>query len=98
MKIVKLGNVERVIPDDFLNKFEKMGYKEIGNAPDFCQEEQRDETMDLESMTADKLKSYAKELGIVGYSSLTKKELLKVIRDHSDGTDDYGEEDEEDND
>lgn len=95
MKIVKLGNVERMIPDDFLDKFEKMGYKEIGNTPDFRQEEHRDETMDLESMTADKLKSYAKELGIVGYSSLTKKELLKAIRDHSDGADDYGEEDED---
>lgn len=98
MKIVKLGNVERMIPDDYLDKFEKMGYKEMGNAPDTHQENQQEQASDLDSMTTDKLKSYAKELGIVGYSSLTKKELLKVIRDHSDGTDDYGEEDEEDND
>lgn len=96
MKIVKLGNVERMIPDDFLDKFEKMGYKEIGNAPDTPQENQQEQVSDLESMTADKLKSYAKELGIGGYSSLTKKELLKAISDHLAGADDYGED--EDND
>ncbi len=81
---IKLGNVEREVTGAAaIQKFKKMGYKEIEDA-------KKPETdvpagTDLEKMTVEELKALAKEKGITGVSALKKDELIAALKDVNAG-------------
>lgn len=72
------GNVERVAEgENQIRKLKAVGYEAL-DEKDGVTEETRPE---LEKMHVDELKSLAKEKGIEGAASLTKNELLAVLKD-----------------
>lgn len=77
---MKLGNVEREVTGaTAIQKFKKMGYKEIEAVKK--QEMDVPAGTELEKMTVEELKSFAKEKGITGASALKKDELIAAIKD-----------------
>lgn len=82
MKTIINSNVERIIEDEMLAKYEALGYKEIlsskanDNAP---------ENKPLSKMKVDELKALATELGIENTDSLTRDELIAVIKEKKNG-------------
>ena len=76
MRLIK-DNVERVADGAQADKLKALGFKEIGNTA----EEAGPEDKSHDKMSATELKALAKEKGIEGASSLTKAELLAVLKD-----------------
>lgn len=74
--VVIRGNIERMINDSEVQKYIANGYKPIEEYAEKIEEKVKIHTMKIEQ-----LKEIAKEKGIKGYSSLTKKELLSVLKD-----------------
>ena len=78
MRLIK-DNVERIAEREAqIRKMETAGYKPLGAAGSKKKEEVKPE---LEKLKADELKTLAKEKGIEGAASLTKDELLAVLKD-----------------
>lgn len=77
---MKLGNVEREVTGAAaIQKFKKLGYKEIEVAKKPEAEVLTD--TELEKMTVEELKAHAKEKGITGASALKKDELIAALKD-----------------
>lgn len=80
MRLIK-DNVERIAASEAqIRKLEAAGYVPVGSARSEKKEEVKPE---LEKLKADELKALAKEKGIEGAASLTKDELLAVLKDVS---------------
>ena len=78
MRLIK-DNVERIAESEAqIRKLETAGYVPLGEAGSEAKEEGKPE---LEKLKADELKALAKEKGIEGAASLTKDELLAVLKD-----------------
>lgn len=77
MRLIK-DNVERVADGAQADKLKALGFNEIGSA---VAEEAGPEDKSHDKMSATELKALAKEKGIEGASSLTKAELLAVLKD-----------------
>ena len=79
MRLIK-DNVERVADGAQADKLKVVGFKEIGNS---AAESIGPEDKSLDKMSSNQLKALAKEKGIEGADSLTKAELLAVLKDVS---------------
>lgn len=78
MRLIK-GNVERVAETtEQVEMLKANGFEEIGGV-EKTNTEQEDKS--LSGMKVDALKALAKEKDIEGYASLTKEELLAVLKD-----------------
>lgn len=76
--ILVRNNIERIAENEAqIRKLTAEGYKPMEASED-VKEEQKPE---LEKMKADELKALAKEKGIEGAASLTKEELLAVLKE-----------------
>lgn len=73
MIIVKRRNVERIIEESQLDDFLADGYKQLGAANETKQKP-------LSKMKVDELRKMAVEKGIENADSLTKDELLEVLK------------------
>ncbi len=81
MRLIK-DNVERVTEDtDRIARLKAEGFKEINCDPGRKENIPAEEEVSLEKLSAADLRKLAKEKGVEGYSSLSKDELLAVIRD-----------------
>lgn len=80
MRLIK-DNVERIAETESqIAKLKAKGFKELGS---FQQAEKEGKTgrKDLSGMSLTEMKALAKERGLEGYSSLSKEELLSVLKD-----------------
>lgn len=78
MRLIK-NNVERIAEGESqVQKLKAAGFKPLEVIDHKAGEEAKTE---LEKMKVDELKSLAKEKGIEGAASLTKEELLAVLKD-----------------
>lgn len=82
MKIIINGNVERTIEDEKLAKYKALGYKEISSSK---ANDNAPENKPLSKMKVDELKVLATELGIENTDSLTRDELIAVIKEKKNG-------------
>ena len=82
MKIIINGNVERTIEDEKLAKYKALGYKEISSSK---ANDNAPENKPLSKMKVDELKALATELGIENTNSLTRDELIAVIKEKKNG-------------
>lgn len=82
MKIIINGNVERTIEDEKLAKYKALGYKEISSSK---ANDHAPENKPLSKMKVDELKALATELGIENTDSLTRDELIAVIKEKKNG-------------
>ncbi|MCB8562099.1 transcription termination factor Rho [Coprobacillus sp. AM26-5AC] len=82
MKIIINGNVERTIEDEKLAKYKALGYKEISSSK---ANDNAPENKPLSKMKVDELKALATELGIENTDSLTRDELIAVIKEKKNG-------------
>ena len=73
MIVVKRENVERIIDESQLNDFLADGYKQLGAAKETNQKP-------LSKMKVDELRKIAVEKGLENADSLTKDELLEVLK------------------
>lgn len=87
MRLIK-GNVERIVKNDVIaSKLIADGFKELGESREVEPEKQADpeypqeQEKNLEDMTVPELKALAKEKCIEGTSSLSKEDLLAVLRE-----------------
>ena len=79
MRLVR-GNVERIAENEAqIEKLKTLGFTELGSAVEMKKEDHLEN--DLPRMSVAELKSLAKEKGIEGAASLTKDELLAVLKD-----------------
>lgn len=79
-----MNNVERIAETEAqIRKLQAAGYKplETVSPTEDGSKVESEEKPELEKMKADELKSLAKEKGIEGAASLTKEELLAVLKD-----------------
>lgn len=80
MRLIK-NNVERIAEGESqIQKLKAAGFEPL-EVIDRKAEEKAKPELELEKMKADELKSLAKEKGIEGAASLTKEELLAVLKD-----------------
>lgn len=82
MKTIINGNIERIIEDEQLEKYKALGYKEISSSNT---NSNVIENKPLSKMKVDELKEVAAELKIEGIDSLTKDELIAVIKQVQNG-------------
>lgn len=82
MKTIINGNVERIIEDEKLAKYKALGYKEISSSKE---NDNAPENKPLSKMKVDELKALATELGIENTDSLTRDELIAVIKEKKNG-------------
>ena len=82
MKIIINGNVERTIEDEKLAKYKALGYKEISSSK---ANDNAPENKPVSKMKVDELKALATELGIENTDSLTRDELIAVIKEKKNG-------------
>ncbi len=82
MKTIINGNVERIIEDEKLAKYKALGYKEISSSK---ANDNAPENKPLSKMKVDELKALATELGIENTDSLTRDELIAVIKEKKNG-------------
>lgn len=81
MRIFKKHNVERkVSTDDAAEKLRSKGYKEVLHSGSQAAEEAA-EKPSLDKMKHEELKALAESKGIEGLESLTRKELIAVLKD-----------------
>lgn len=74
------GNVERIAETDAqIERLKKLGFKEIEDTG--IVKDESGEQKSIQDMNVTQLKAIAKEKGIDGTSSLTKEELLEVLKD-----------------
>ncbi|WP_417039608.1 Rho termination factor N-terminal domain-containing protein [Clostridium porci] len=78
MRLIK-DNVERVADDTQADKLKALGFKAVGGEP--APADGNDNEKAIDEMTTAELKDLAKAKGIEGASSLTKAELLAVLKD-----------------
>lgn len=83
--ILKKDNVEKITKDAaVIEKLKKDGFKEVLTQKEDDQKPDQEtggSNKTLEEMTADELKTLAKEQGKAGYSSLKKEELIELLKD-----------------
>lgn len=82
MKTIINSNVERIIEDEMLAKYKALGYKEISSSK---ANDNAPENKPLSRMKVDELKALATELGIENTDSLTRDELIAVIKEKKNG-------------
>ena len=82
MKTIINSNVERIIQDEMLAKYKALGYKEISSSK---ANDNAPENKPLSKMKVDELKALATELGIENTDSLTRDELIAVIKEKKNG-------------
>ncbi len=82
MKTIINSNVERIIEDEMLAKYKALGYKEISSSK---ANDNAPENKPLSKMKVDELKTLATELGIENTDSLTRDELIAVIKEKKNG-------------
>lgn len=82
MKTIINGNVERIIEDEKLAKYKALGYKEISSSK---ANDNAPENKPLSKMKVDELKTLATESGIENTDSLTRDELIAVIKEKKNG-------------
>ena len=82
MKTIINSNVERIIEDEMLEKYKVLGYKEISSSK---ANDNAPENKPLSKMKVDELKALATELGIENTDSLTRDELIAVIKEKKNG-------------
>ena len=82
MKTIINSNVERIIEDEMLAKYKALGYKEISSSK---ANDNVPENKPLSKMKVDELKALATELGIENTDSLTRDELIAVIKEKKNG-------------
>lgn len=82
MKTIINSNVERIIEDEMLAKYKALGYKEISSSK---ANDNAHENKPLSKMKVDELKALATELGIENTDSLTRDELIAVIKEKKNG-------------
>lgn len=76
------GNVEREAgTEEMCARLEAEGFKKIIPEQQAEGQPPEEETIPLEQMSAARLKEYAKGKGIEGANSLTKAELLAVLKE-----------------
>ena len=76
------GNVEREAgTKEMCSRLEAEGFKKVIPEQQAEGQSPEEETIPLEQMSAVQLKEYAKSKGIEGANSLTKAELLAVLRE-----------------
>jgi hypothetical protein len=87
MRLIK-GNVERIVEDQVMTaKLVADGFKELAEAREVETENQAEPEnppepeKNLEDMTVPELKALAKEKGIEGASSLSKEDLIAVLKE-----------------
>ena len=81
MRIFKKHNVERKASTDAVaKKLISKGYKEVSGTKK-TEIEEPSEGISLEKMKLEELKTLAKDKNIEGFESLTKKELIAVLKD-----------------
>lgn len=82
MKRMIRDNVERIVAtEEQAAKLKKEGFKELPGKIEVNDEAEPAGPRTLETMTVPELKELAKEKGLEGYSSLTKAELLELLKD-----------------
>ena len=82
MKTIINSNVERIIEDEMLAKYKALGYKEISSSK---ANDNAPENKPLSKMKVDELKALATELGIENTDSLTRDELIALIKEKKNG-------------
>lgn len=82
MKTIINSNVERIIEDEMLAKYKALGYKEISSSK---ANDNAPENKPLSKMKVDELKALATELEIENTDSLTRDELIAVIKEKKNG-------------
>ena len=77
---LKKGNIERITESvDAIAKLKAAGYEEV--EPVLMAVHEAEKAVDISEMDTIHLRALAKEKGLSGYSSLTKTELLDVLKD-----------------
>ncbi len=76
------GNVEREAgTKEMCSRLEAEGFKKVIPEQQVEGQQPEEETIPLEQMSAAQLKEYAKSKGIEGANSLTKAELMSVLKE-----------------
>lgn len=77
MRLIK-GNVERIVETQSqAERYLANGFKSL----DVVSEQKKEDGKSLDKMNVTELKELAKEKGIEGYESLTKNELMAVLKE-----------------
>lgn len=80
MRLIK-GNVERLVESQAkAARFRNDGFKDLSE-PVTEDAAEAAGAVDITTMNITQLKALAKEKGLEGYSSLTKEELLEMLKD-----------------
>ncbi len=82
MRLIK-GNVERIAKSETqVERLKAAGFKTLGDTTKLSSPGKQGKQFD--EMTVSELRAYAKERGLEGCSSLTKDELLSLLKERFD--------------